>query len=74
MRSAVAGVRPGTARGALPVLAWWALLLTIVVGGRLLWPGLTLVWLVIGIAVMLPVAAWWPRRHPRSHGTHDQTP
>lgn len=74
MRSAIDGVRPGTARGAVPVLVWWALLLTIVIGGRLLWPGLALVWLVVGLAVMIPVAAWWPTRRARRAAEADQTP
>ena len=74
MRSAVDGVRPGAARGAVAVLVWWALLLTIVIGGRLLWPDLTLVWLVVGLAVMIPVAAWWPTRRARRAAEADQTP
>ncbi len=65
MRSAVNGVRPGTMRGAVPVVVWLALFVAIVVGGRVLVGGPGSLWLIAAVVVMIPVAAWWPNRHRR---------
>lgn len=69
MRSAVNGVRPGTMRGAVPVIVWLALFVGITVGGRVLIGGPGTIWLIVALAVMIPVAAWWPKRGARSEPT-----
>ncbi len=61
-REAIAGVRPGTWRGALLVIAWLAGVVAIGLVGRLVAPGLGVIWLLIALAVMLPIAGWWSRR------------
>ncbi len=62
-RTAIDGVRPGTLRGAVNVVGWFAVLIAIGVVGRLVIPELGIGWLLIGLAVMVPVAMWWPTRH-----------
>lgn len=69
MRAAVDGVRPGTLRGAIPVVVWLALVVGITVGGRALWGGDGVLWLLGALVVMVPVAAWWPRRRARDQVT-----
>jgi hypothetical protein len=69
MRSAVNGVRPGTWSGALPVIVWLSLVVGITVGGRLLVGGDGVLWLIGALVVMVPVAAWWPRRRARNQVT-----
>lgn len=69
MRSAVNGVRPGTWRGAVPVVVWLALVVGIAVGGRMFIGGPGALWLVVALVVMIPVAAWWPKRRTRSEPT-----
>ena len=64
-RAGVESVKPGTLRGAVPVLAWLATVIGLVLLGRAFAPSLGLLWLVLALAIMLPVAARWPERRRR---------
>ena len=55
-------VTAGTWWGAVKVVAWIAAVLGIAAIGQRLAPDSGGPWLLIGIAVMLPVAVWMPRR------------
>lgn len=55
-------VTAGSWWGAVKVVAWIAAVLGIAAVGRWIGPDIGGLWLLIGIAVMLPVAVWIPRR------------
>ena len=55
-------VTAGTWWGAVKVIAWIAAVLGIAAVGQRLVPDIGGPWLLIGIAVMLPVAIWIPKR------------
>jgi hypothetical protein len=64
-RRGVESVKPGTLRGAVPVVIWIAIVLGLTVGGRVLAPAFGLGWLVVVLLIMIPVAGCWPNRRRR---------